>query len=224
MVTSIGAKKSASAPLAEKTKRVARYGHKRSKAVYSTFDKQFEHCSSIKNDIELIENIIKNKARVVSAEKGKPETKIKLSSVQLSGYRRALSEKKYELKLEDKKLKLMQGSYSKVNLINKNAAKYKSKRFNTQIRLSRSAAKRKDELSSVVTKLVQSLESKKDQRIAMLRGTAVTNALKFYNTMLQIVRSELKGKEALDLLKASSSVRSEIFKAVRLKYGYKPKR
>lgn len=213
-----------SAPLTDKgTKRVVKYGDKRSNDVYSNYDKQFELCSSLKDEIELIENNIKNKVPAVSTERGKTGTKNRLSSAQLSRYRRELSEKKYALKLENKKLMLMKDLYLRVNNINKNAAKSKVKKFNNQIRLSRIAAKRKNELLSTVTKLVQSLKAKKDPRIMTLQSTAEADALRFYNTMFQIVRTELKGSEVCDLLKASSSVRSEAFKSVRLLFGYKPK-
>lgn len=210
--------------LQSKPLRVAKVGNKRSKEVYSSYDEKSAVRRNLKDDIETIEKILRNKTRTVAAEKGKPERKVKFSSVERTAFQRELAEKKLELKLEEQKLKTISGTYLRVNVTNKTAAKHKSKKLNQQVRWASSAKKQKDELSSVVTKLVQPLESKKDQRIAMLRGTAVTNALKFYNTMLQIVRTELKGKEALDLLKASSSVRNEIFKAVRLKYGYKPKR
>lgn len=216
--------KSASAPLAEKQKRVAKYGNKRSKEVYSSYDEKSAVCGNLRDDIELIENIIKNNARTVAAEKGKPARKVKLSSVQKTALRRELAEKKLELKQEEQKLKTISGTYLTVNVTNKTAAKHKSKKLNQQIRWASSAKKQKDELSSTVTKLVQSLESRKDPRITMLRETAIVNGLKFYNIVFQIVRSELKGKEALDLLKASSSVRGGIFKEVRQRYGYLPKR
>lgn len=148
---------------------------------------------------------------------------MKLSSVQRTSLRRQLAEQKLELKKEEQKLKTVSATYLTVNITNKTAAKYKSKKLNQQVRWASSAKKQKDELSSTVTKLVQSLESTKDPRIAMLRETAVVNGLKFYNIVFQIIRSELKGKEALDLLKASSQVRGGIFKEVRHRYGYIPK-
>ncbi len=208
----------------DKAKKVVMVGKKRSSEVYSKYDQRSRCCEKLREDIELVETIIKEKSIPASAEKGKTKKPIKLSSVQLSAYKRELAEKKLQLKIEEEKLRPISGTYIKVNNTNKAAAKHKSKKINQRIKYARSANKQKDELSSTVTKLVQSLEFRKDPRITMLRETAVVNALKFYNIMFQIVRSELKGKDALDLLNASSIVRGGIFKEVRQRYGYKPKR
>ena len=215
--------KSAVVTTAVKIIKVTKYPQVRSKEIYSAYNKQERLCSQLSSDITLLKDTIKSKSLTEPGVKGQPERQIKLSSVQLAAYKRELREKEYALKLEVKKRKAMEPRYTKVNKINKSAASYGIQKINRQIKLSRLANKSKEELLSVVTKLVQSLESKVDKRINILRKSAISNGLIFYNTMNQIIRSELKGKETLDLLKASNQVKSEIIKNIRESFGYKPK-
>lgn len=210
--------------LSGKINKVAKYPTSLSKHVYTTYEKQESLCSNLKSEIESLKDIIRNKKVVVLDSKGQAGNDVQLSSIKLKKYKRELIEKRYILKLELKKLKVLEVKYSRVNKKNKEAAQSRIGTLNRQIKLARLANKKKDDLQNVVSKLIQTLESKKDPRITGLRDNAINNGLKFYTGIYQIVRSEMRGQDVLSLLNSSGQVRTEIFKLIRQKYGYQPKR
>jgi len=202
--------------------KVVMYGKKKSRDIYDGYETQFEKCEQLTMEVNELTETVRTKIAPRSDEKGGKQKRLK--SVQLTSFRRQLAEKKAELKKEKATLKKLSGTYLRVNRNNQKAARQRVMSMNQVSRYSRLAMQNKDELWGRVKTLIHTLSQKKDPRITLLSQSAKVNGLQFYNALFKIVRTEFNGTEALNMLKASGQVRNEIFKSVRMSFGYQPKR
>jgi hypothetical protein len=204
-----------------KSKTVRKVSTKAFGKIENAFNETMLKCLAGELEIERLVKEIQSKARVVSVDqKTGKETTVKLNQFELSLRKKQLAEKNTEVKVLNIKLNNTGSSLKNASSRSAEAARLKSKRINSNIRLSRKAIQNIDKIKEVVSTFIKSLQKTNDVNVSALRALATTNGRKFYSDAQKLLRNAQFQAEIKEMIAASAPVRTELSNMIRTSFGW----
>ena len=193
---------------------IRKMSDKRYNELENSFNKQMDICQKLGEKIDLYQHILKEGKIVLRTEKDGTEVTKVLTSYELAGYRKALDEARNKLIREKKSLRLLGKRYSEASKRNAKVAKRRITQFVAKENLSSKARKNSDILFEATRVIVTSLEERKDARYNTLTEKLSQSQVSFTSELYKIIKTELDNKEYVEMISASSSVRTTIAKEI----------